>query len=149
MLNLTIGGKEYKIEFTIEASLYNDVTEKVVNLMTGVMESAEKENIKSMISNMSDVPQTTLVMFYAGLLENHSDEIGSIDDAKSLMKVLMKENSEYAYFYDIMQKLMDCMSDDGFFKQIGLEQMIADEQTEKVTKMPQDHKKKTTKGGEK
>lgn len=145
MMNLTINGKEYNIEFTIEASLYNECTEKVVNLMTNIMTSAENENIKDMISSMSDVPQTTLTMFYAGLLENHSDEIQSIADAKVLIKKLMKENEQYSNFYDIMQGLMECMSDDGFFKQIGLEQMMSeDNQTEKVTKMPQDHKKKTT-----
>ena len=71
---IAIGGKEYEIEFTVEASLYNECTEKVAGLMIEISEAQEKENIRSVISSMSDIPQTTLTMFYAGLLEHHGED---------------------------------------------------------------------------
>lgn len=149
MKKLTINGKEYTLEYTIEASLNNDCVERTVGFMTNILQSTENEDLKGLISQMADIPQTTIVMFYAGLLENHSDEIQSLSDAKSLIKQLIKENKEdetLSNFYGIMQVLTECMGDDGFFKQIGLEQMMStDNQTEKVKKMPQDHKKKTKK----
>ena len=40
-------------------------------------------------------------------------------------------------------ELLEIMGEDGFFKQLGLTQLV-DEVTENV-KTPQDHKKKTTK----
>lgn len=158
MKTLNIGNKEYKFEYSIEASLYNDCTTKTVDLMTGVMLSANEENLKELIRSLSDVPNTTLTMFYAGLLENHSDEIQSIDDAKALIKTLMRENKEdedLSNFYGIMQILMECMSDDGFFKQIGLEQMLKADQTEekvvpmKTTAQKTPRKTTTTKVGKK
>ena len=48
-----------------------------------------------------------------------------------------------------MMFMLDCMKDDGFFRQIGLEQMMEipeEVQTEKVKKIPQDHKKPTKAG---
>lgn len=142
---ITIGGKEYKFEFSIEASLYNECTEKVAGLF---IDLEEAENTRQVVTSISDVPHTALIMFYAGLLEYHSDEIKSIDDAKALIKVYFKEDKEQN-FYSVLNQMVDCMSDDGFFKQIGLTQMIeamAEEEQEKPkqTKTPQDHKKKTT-----
>lgn len=142
---ITIGGKEYKFEFSIEASLYNECTEKVAGLFINLEEA---ENTRQVVTSISDVPHTALIMFYAGLLEYHSDEIKSIDDAKALIKVYFKEDKEQN-FYSVLNQMVDCMSDDGFFKQIGLTQMIeamAEEEQEvpKEPKKPQDHKKKTT-----
>ena len=78
-------------------------------------------------------------MFYAGLLENHGDEVKSIEDAKAILKGYIKENN--SNFYDVLTMLFECMSDDGFFRQIGLEQMTEMSQT----KIPQDHKRKSKK----
>jgi len=154
MKTITVNKKEYKIEFTIEASLYDECVSKVIDLMSNIFINAEnntQEGIKELLKSLSDIPYTTLVMFYAGLLENHSDEIQSIDDAKALIKILMRENKEdkdLSNFYGIMQILMECMSDDGFFKQIGLEQMLTQAEEElsetQVTPITEIPKKKTT-----
>lgn len=139
---ITIGGKEYKFEFSIEASLYNDVTEKVTSLMFALDEAGDSDDIHKMLASLADVPRTALTMFYAGLLEHHSHEIRSIDDAKKLVKEYFAEDKEQN-FYTLMQDMIECMHDDVFFKQIGLEQMMA-VPTEKEVKTPQNHKKKTT-----
>lgn len=151
MKKININGKEYILEFTIEASLYNDCTEKITNLMLNSIEASDKEDLKEMVSSMSDIPQTTLTMFYAGLLEHHGkDGDGSVlnlSDAKDLIKSYCKEHSddETGNFYGIMELLLEVMYDDGFFKQIGLEQMM--KQTE--VKAEQVKKKSTRKKTEK
>lgn len=154
MLNLTINGKEYTLEYTIEASLYSECTEKITSLLSSVATSASDEDLNGLLKNMSNIPQTTLTMFYAGLLENHSDEVESINDAKALIKQLMKENKEdenLSNFYGIMQKIVDCMSDDGFFEQTGLTKLLNMSQTEEenVVSIQKATQKKTTKAGNK
>ena len=150
---LEINGKEYKLEFTIEASLYKDCTEKVTGFMSNVASAEDGEDnkgkIKDLISTMSDIPQTTLTMFYAGLMEHHGEDgdqtVMSLHDAKKLIKQYFKEHKEdeTGNFYGVMQILLEQMGEDGFFKQIGLEQIA--EQTTKEVKTPQDHKRKLTK----
>lgn len=148
---IEINNKNYNFEFTIEASLYNECTEKVSYLMFSLAQAGNDEDMKSMLKNLSDIPQTTLTMVYAGLLEHHGpcgdidNSIQTINDAKLLVKEYMKEHKEdgLGNFYEIMNLMTEIMEIDGFFSQIGLTQMM--EQNQKVQpKKPQDHKKKTT-----
>lgn len=154
MLELTIGNKVYRIEFTLEASLYNECTEKITGLMTDVALATEKNKIKEMIASMSNVPQTTLTLFYAGLLEHHGEDgdqtVMSKKDAKNLIKQYFSEHKEDGKdnFYDLMGILLDQMGKDGFFKQIGLVQMM-EKAEEEETEKTQKSKKKTTKATEK
>lgn len=149
MLELRIGNKDYKIEYTIEASLYKDCTEQITTLMSEMFSPEENKGIKDVISTMTNIPQTTLTMFYAGLLENHGEDgdgsVQSISDAKKLIKQYMSEHKddETGNFFGVMKLLIEQMGEDGFFKQIGLEQ-VAEVPTKEVKK-PQDHKKKATK----
>ena len=153
MLELTIGNENYKIEYTIEASLCNECTEKITNLLTEIQTAENKEDIKKYISSIADIPQTTLSMFYAGLLEHHGEDgdrkVTSKSNAKKLIKQYIKEheNDEAGSFYGVMTMLIEQMGNDGFFKLIGLEQMMKDSETneQKTPKKPQDHKKKATK----
>lgn len=162
MKTITIGGIDYTFEFSIEASLYSECTEKVTGLMVGAgtshtkdenktEEENEKNNIKSMLSTMSDIPTVAMTMFYAGLIEHHGalgdKKVQSIKDAKLLVKTYLEEHKddEKGNFYALMQEMMECMADDGFFKLIGLDKMFTPMEEQKTVKMPQDHKKKTTK----
>ncbi|MBQ8804104.1 MAG: hypothetical protein IJZ53_10755 [Tyzzerella sp.] len=145
---LNIGGKEYKLEFTIEASLYNECTEKTTMLMQQLAEAQKGGDAKELIKSIADIPQTTLTMFYAGLLEHHGEEgdgtVISKKEAKVLVKQYFEEHKEdgTGNFYDLLGMLMEQMGKDGFFGQIGLTQGA--KQAEKTGKVPQDHKKKTT-----
>ncbi len=152
---ITIGGKDYKFEFSVEASLYNNITEKVASLFFGIIAAEGREDLHGLISSISDMPNTVLTMFYAGLLEHHGEfgdgSVNSIIDAKILVKKYFSEDKERS-FYSLMHEMIDCMNDDGFFKQIGLDKMLESETEEeqeeqevpKEPKKPQDHKKKTT-----
>jgi hypothetical protein len=147
---INIGGKDYTFEFTIEASLYNECTEKVTLLMSNIFEAQSSENVTEIIKSIADIPQTSLSMFYAGLLENHGVEgdgsITSEKDAKKLIKQYFAEHKEdeTGSFYGVMNLMLEIMGDDDFFKQIGLTDMATKAEEQKVQKMPQDHKKKTT-----
>lgn len=151
---LNIGGIDYTFEFSIEASLYSEVTEKVTSLMVGAgysqsEEEDSKEQVKGMLATMSDIPTVAMTMFYAGLIEHHGalgdGRVKSIKDAKALVKTYLAEHTDddKGNFYAIMQEMMECMADDDFFKLIGLDKMFQTNE-KKVTKIPQDHKKKTT-----
>lgn len=149
---LNISGKDYKIEFSVEASLYGECTEKVINLMTAVNEDGDNaDSIKAKFKGISDIPQVALSMFYAGLMEHHGAEEGDgeVPDkktAKILLKSYIKENN--GNFWSVMEMLLDQMGEDGFFKLIGLEEMMSPMTEEKEPKKPQDHKKKKPKVSE-
>lgn len=150
---ITINAKEYTLEYTMEASLYKEGIEELTRYMMK-MDSNMVESPELIISSIADLPHTVLTMFYAGLLEYHSDEIKTEKHAKNLLKEYFAEHKEdeTGNFYGMMGIIFDCMRDDGFFNQLGLTQMLTTEEVpnEKVEKMPQDHKKKqTSKAGNK
>lgn len=142
MKTITISGKEYKIEYSIEASLYNECTEKVTSLMTDIAVAQGSESLHSVISAMANVPQTALHMFHGGLLE-HQEGI-TFAESKKLLAAFLKENKEseeFGSFYSVMGMLIEEMTEDGFFGLIGLDKLFAPT-TQKKSKTPQDHKKK-------
>ena len=171
MKRITIDGKEYTFEFAIEATLYSECTEKVMDMFVkpGVAQAqveddsisvGDKTNvvIKTVVSNFTDVPQRALHMFYAGLMKHHGtygdNSIKSFNDAMRLADKYMQEHKEEndgtgKNLYDIMNEMLEIMMDDNFFEKIGLGKMINQMNTnaEKQVKKPQDHKKKTTKTG--
>lgn len=153
--SLNIGGQDYKLEYTIEASLCEECTEKLIYFLgntigaasaediTDDMEEAQKEKIietviKSSISGISNLPQTALAIFYAGLLEYHGSAgdktVRSKQDAKELVKTYFKEHEEDGTdnFYDLLMICIEQMGEDGFFKRTGIEKMIS--QNEKAPK---------------
>lgn len=129
---LQIGGKDYKLEYSIEASLYADCTASLTGLMTEIQIAGDSKDIKRIVSQLSNIPQTTLTIFYAGLMEHHGvhpDGDGSVPDiqtAKHLIAQYLKEHSEddTGNFFGIMQMCIEQMGEDGFFKLTGLEGMM-------------------------
>lgn len=129
---LQINGRDYKLEYSIEASLYADCTSSLTGLMTEIQIAGDDKNIKKVISELSNIPQTTLTIFYAGLMEHHGahpDGDGTVPDiqtAKRLIAQYLKEHSEdeTGNFFGIMQMCIEQMGEDGFFKLTGLEGMM-------------------------
>jgi CRISPR/Cas system CSM-associated protein Csm2 small subunit len=146
---IKVGRGEYTIEFTFEASLYGECTEKVIAFMSAIPENGTADEIKHFITSLSDIPSTTLTMFYAGLMEHHGEDgdgtVTSKKDAKAILKAYIEENrdNEDGTFYAVMEKMIEQMGKDGFFDRIGLTKILSTEEPKKP-KMPQDHKKKTT-----
>lgn len=141
---IKIGNKEYKFEFTIEASLYGECTEALTAFLTNV--GSAGTNLKEVLKSISDIPQTALTLFYAGLLEHHGEDgdgtVTTKKDAKSLIKQYFedKKDTDEADFYAIMALMIEVMEEDGFFKRTGLEKILT-AGMEKSPKKPQDHKK--------
>lgn len=154
MKRITIDGKEYTFEFSIAASLYNDLTEEIMNgfVQGGLVEdSAKNKNVKiameQFVSAVANIPQRTLTLFYAGLLEHHGTEYGdgsvkSIKDASRVLRSYLNEHKEEKLtIYDIMVQMMECIAEDNFFEMIGWEKMMEN--------IPADEsKKKRRKAGE-
>ena len=61
---LKIGGKDYKLEYTVEASLYDDCVSSVTSLMVGISESEDKNDIKKLVKEISNIPKKKLIIFY-------------------------------------------------------------------------------------
>lgn len=160
MKRITIGGKEYTIEFSLDATLYNECTEKVMDMITSVgMAEAEYSDedkdarekteyaVNTVVKNISDIPQRALILFYAGLLENHGasgdNTVKSKADAKALMIQYLREN-EGKSLYDVMNEMMQEIVNDHFFEMIGVDKMMenANKEVSRQVKTPQDHLKK-------
>lgn len=148
---ITINGKDYKLEFTIEASLCRECIEKISGL---VIDISNGEDIKQMLAGVSDIPYTSLICFYAGLLEHHGTHpsgdgtVPDINAAKMLAAQLIHdENSEINNWYDIFTTCIEQMSEDGFFELVGLTSIMGTSE-KKPRKVPQDHKRKQTKVSE-
>lgn len=147
---INIGGEDYKLEFTIEASLYNDCIERVVSLMYGIDEGGANQNFRQVLSELSDVPNTAMSCFYAGLLEHHGKtgdgSVPNIQTAKRLATELIRdENSEVKNWYDLLTLCIDQMGEDGFFDLIGLTALLNSDipnTPKRAKKTPQDHKPK-------
>ena len=153
MRRLTINGKEYTFKFSIEASLYNECTEAMMNMFLsfgeaqGEAEGAAdiaKDNIegarthlmsamRKTFTSISNIPQTALTLFYAGLLEEHSDSVRSKNDAKALLAHFINEleDENNKNFYYVVNLMMDIMGEDHFFDLTGLSKVLGtEEQTE-------------------
>lgn len=143
---LKVGDKEYHIVYTIEASLYSECTERVMMFMQKMFDGSNNKDIHDIISSMSNLPDTTLTMLYAGLLEYHGIEgdntVPTKNDAKKLLKEYFKEHQEdgTGNFYDLMTMLLTQMGEDGFFRQIGLEQMMEQTEDEETEEKQKDNK---------
>lgn len=163
-MKLTVNGKEYTIEYTFEAAHNKKCVDTCWNYFSGAymvkgtaldeLDNSETvgkvATIDKMIDTMSDIPDMVITLLYAGLLENHEDEIQTGKDARNLYKAFCKENpeDERAYDFGMFEAIKVQMEEDGFFKRIGLEsflkQMAEEEPRENPMKTPQDHKRKST-----
>lgn len=150
---LNIDGNDYKLEYTIEASLYAECTSELMKLMADIELAEEKEDLKKLLCGISNIPKTTLTMFYAGLMEHHgthSDGDGKVPDIQTAKKLLIRyikdhKNNELGNFYGIMQMCVEQMGEDGFFNLIGMGEML---ETNPKAQM-EEKKKKTEKVFEK
>lgn len=157
MKRITIGGKEYTFKFSVAASLYNECTETLLNsLATGgkIEASAKARDIEStiegIVSTMANIPNKAITLFYAGLLEYHSDEIKSMKDATRLIGTYLDENKDEEgnwkkSFSDVFAEMTEIMGDDNFFGLIGLDKMMA-QMTESENKPKRTRRKKSEVG---
>ena len=141
---LVIDGQDYKLEFSIEASLRNECIEKITGMMASLASADDRNELKETLKGLSNIPNVALECFYSGLLEHHGysgdGRVKTINDAKQLIiKLFRDETSDVDNWNDVLTICVDQMAEDGFFELIGLTEK------KKMPKVPQDHKKKTPK----
>ena len=136
MKRITIDHKEYTIEYSIEASLYDECTISVMDVFVkaGMSEAYAKNGdakaaMDEMLSTMAGLPNRVVTLFYAGLLEHHGEDgdksVSSRDDAKKLLKKYITESNKS--YMDVNNELMETIVEDNFFELIGLNEMLPTE----------------------
>lgn len=146
---LNIGGKDYKLEYTIEASLYEDCVETMMNLFGSIAvasdpektmkglkgenrERAEKGIATALKKQTFGIPKIALTLFYAGLMEHHGTgrfgdgTVLSKEDAKRVVYQYFDEHKEDGEdtFADILSICINQMMEDDFFRRTGLEKLL-------------------------
>lgn len=155
MKKILVNDVEYTLEFGFGAVECKDLIQKMFLMLSGGYVAKKAKDVSNPTSEeivdgsgymIAEFPHVCKTAFYAGLLENHKDI--TPDESKTLMKEYMKANG--LSFVKLYEELTDCMKEDGFFELSGLTEMMTQTKEEmekedsKVTKMPQDHKKKST-----
>ena len=159
---LTIGDKEYTLEYSFAAAECKDCVEKVFKMISGSYigrhgawgnEQESKSNMAEALADgtasmYAELPDTVITAFYAGLKENNA--VMNKTAAKDLLKQYFKENSEIGSFWDMFDLIKKCMEEDGFFKLTGMDKMLeeinqaAKDAAEKASETNQSESKKTT-----
>ncbi len=119
-----IDGKEFVIEYGPVAMLScPECVEHVLNLVH-LNEQKDIPLSRRFGTIMKDVPQITLLLFHAGLLEHHGEDgdktVLSLNDAKSLLKKYFKENAEETTFISLLAELVEQMTEDNFLALLGM-----------------------------
>lgn len=163
---LTIGGKEYTLEYSFEAAGYKSCVEKIFKMVSGGYISqqgimGDKTETKGQLAAafvngtavmFGEMADTVVTAFYAGLLESNS--VLNVQTAKNLLKQYFKENPDdktatYPGMYELIKQ---CMEEDGFFRLTGLDDVIknlgkaAEEAVETEAKIPPSGTKTPSKG---
>lgn len=135
---IKVDGVDYKLQYSVEAAMYDECTEKVITLMTAIGDEEENaETLKSKIKEISSIPNLAVSMFYAALLQHHGIEAGdgtvrTVSEAKNILAKYILEND--SDFFSVVEMLLDQMGEDGFFKLIGLEKILQTDQQEEEPK---------------
>jgi hypothetical protein len=152
MKRITIGNKEYTIEYSIEASLYDDCTKSIMDIFVkaGMSDHYAKTGdahsaLDEIVNTMTTLPQRVVTLFYAGLLEHHGNcgdhSVKSKSDAKEILKIYMRETGKS--FSTVNTELMECIGDDNFFELTGLNDML--QTTQEIQTEEEEKPKKTRK----
>lgn len=127
MLNFTVNGNEYKLEYSFEAAEHKETVQKMFDVLSGahiLRQATKKKSVANAMMDgtaemVADIPHIVKTAFYSGLLENNPM---TEKEAHKLMKAYMKEN-KYSY-KKLFDDIKTCMEDDGFFDLSGLTEML-------------------------
>lgn len=167
---IKIEGKDYKLEYGIEASLYGDCAEKIIDFMTktlgvaagaklpkGISRKDAAEYFKGMVGNLvsglGNMPQTVLTSFYAGLIKHHGvngdGTVLSEADAVDLLDKFFKEQENVeggiTDFYSMLNLILEQMGEDGFFKRSGLDKMMEQAKAVEAEEQPKNRAQRRAK----
>lgn len=151
-MKLEIFGNIYEIEYTFEAAHYKNCVQKAWDYFSGasMMKDASINDVfsgdankimtlNSIMGAMCSVPDMVITFLYAGLLEHHGDDVRSERDARALYKQFAKEHpdDDRAMEFGMLEAIRKQMEDDGFFKRIGLQDLM-DSMKQETQEVPED-----------
>ncbi len=136
---LVIDNKIYTLEFGVEAAFYNECLETLIGLFADIGVAENQKDIKAVLNKFANIPQVSLTMFYAGLIEHHGINgkgDSTVPDKEAAKELLIKyitsqRDEELGSFAGIMAMCIEQMEADGYFKMIGLDGLM-NESNEKV-----------------
>jgi len=153
MMTLTINGKEYKVKYGYNSFADSDLLERVMQvgfLLNGAGVQSDSDILG--MGKMRDIFCIVRELLFEGFKkENPVESIQAVGD---LLDTYMDETpkdedgnpTEDRGIFALFQQLGEELSEQGFLTDfINKLNQAAEMESEKVTKMPQDHKKKKPK----
>lgn len=137
---ITVGGKDYKLEFSFGAAENKDIVQRMFNFTSGAYILKGGNNMAEAVLNgtsdmISDIAETCVSAFHAGCIDNNPI---TMDEARELTRAYIKENK--TNYRKLFEEIKTWMEEDGFFDLSGINDMLTEmsvsieEQVKKTTK---------------
>lgn len=145
MMTLKVGDKEYKIKFGYNSFCDTDLMDRTEELLK-IFQSAEVEDDKgvTVMGKIKELFSCVRDLLFVGFKKfnpvENVQEIGDILDEYHDEKTEEEDRSILTLFVTLTDELMN----EGFLGEM-MQELNAEPESEKVTKIPQDHKKSTKK----
>ncbi len=129
MREIKINGKIYTIKFTHKAAKCQNCVQSVFELVTGTVmmgnlptdrEPTISDIINSVGTQVAKIPSLCDTLMFAGLKAENPVE--TEEEAGDLLIEYMEETGKN--YAEIFESFKECMTEDGFFKIAGIEDMI-------------------------
>lgn len=129
MREIKINGKIYTIKFTHKAAKCQNCVQSVFELVTGTTmmgnlptdsEPTISDIINSVGMQVAKIPSLCDTLMFAGLKAENPVE--TEEEAGDLLITYMEETGKN--YAEIFESFKECMTEDGFFKIAGIEDMI-------------------------
>lgn len=129
MREIKINGKIYTIKFTHKAAKCQNCVQSVFELVTGTVmmgnlptdrEPTISDMINSVGTQVAKIPSLCDTLMFAGLKAENPVE--TEEEAGDLLIAYMEETGKN--YAEIFESFKECMTEDGFFKIAGIEDMI-------------------------
>ena len=129
MREIKINGKIYTIKFTHKAAKCQNCVQSVFELVTGTVmmgnlptdrEPTISDMINSVGTQVAKIPSLCDTLMFAGL--KAENPVATEEEAGDLLIEYMEETGKN--YAEIFESFKECMTEDGFFKIAGIEDMI-------------------------
>lgn len=129
MREIKINGKIYTIKFTHKAAKCQNCVQSVFELVTGTVmmgnlptdrEPTISDMINSVGIQVAKIPSLCDTLMFAGL--KAENPVATEEEAGDLLIEYMEETGKN--YTEIFESFKECMTEDGFFKIAGIEDMI-------------------------
>lgn len=118
---IAIGGRNYFIEYGIEATFYSDCSAAVMDYFLSLGSANVTGDIKKAMESICDIPRKCMHVFYAGLMQ-HNPSVNGLNDAKKLLVQYSEESGKT--LHEIFNELLEQMGADNFLQKTGLDKFL-------------------------